>query len=108
MGFDRMLKTAVTNPHSGVRQRSLRLRPQPSFQPTKRQRISANTRPVKGVVAKVFTSKSENTFLNIGASYANQTFTGWIRRHHHSQNHRCSPASKAAVITYSEALRLEV
>ena len=33
---------------------------------------------VKGVVAKVFTSKSGNTFLNIGASYPNQTFTGWI------------------------------
>jgi hypothetical protein len=33
---------------------------------------------VEGVVAKVFTSKSGNTFLNIGASYPNQTFTGWI------------------------------
>jgi hypothetical protein len=33
---------------------------------------------VKGVVAKVFTSKSGNTFLNIGASYPKQTFTGWI------------------------------
>jgi len=27
---------------------------------------------VEGVVAKVFTSKSGNTFLNIGASYPNQ------------------------------------
>jgi hypothetical protein len=26
----------------------------------------------------VFTSKSGNTFLNIGAAYPNQTFTGWI------------------------------
>lgn len=33
---------------------------------------------VEGVVAKVFTSKTGNTFLNIGASYPNQTFTGWI------------------------------
>jgi DNA/RNA endonuclease YhcR with UshA esterase domain len=33
---------------------------------------------VEGVVAKVFTSKSGNTFLNIGATYPNQTFTGWI------------------------------
>jgi DNA/RNA endonuclease YhcR with UshA esterase domain len=33
---------------------------------------------VEGVVAKVFTSKNGNTFLNIGAAYPNQTFTGWI------------------------------
>jgi DNA/RNA endonuclease YhcR with UshA esterase domain len=33
---------------------------------------------VEGVVAKVFTSKSGNTFLNIGGTYPNQTFTGWI------------------------------
>jgi DNA/RNA endonuclease YhcR with UshA esterase domain len=33
---------------------------------------------VEGVVAKVFTSKNGNTFLNIGATYPNQTFTGWI------------------------------
>jgi hypothetical protein len=32
---------------------------------------------VEGAVAKVFTSKSGNTFLNIGATYPNQTFT-WI------------------------------
>jgi hypothetical protein len=32
----------------------------------------------EGVVAKVLTSKSGNTFLNIGASYPNQVFTGWI------------------------------
>ena len=31
---------------------------------------------VERVVAKVFTSKSGNTFLNIGAAYPNQTFTG--------------------------------
>jgi hypothetical protein len=30
---------------------------------------------VEGFVAKVFTSKSGNTFLNIGATYPNQTFT---------------------------------
>jgi DNA/RNA endonuclease YhcR with UshA esterase domain len=33
---------------------------------------------VEGFVAKVFTSKSGDAFLNIGASYPNQTFTGWI------------------------------
>jgi hypothetical protein len=33
---------------------------------------------VEGVAAKVFTSKSGNTFLNIGGAYPNQTFTGWI------------------------------
>ena len=27
---------------------------------------------------KVFTSKNGNTFLNFGAVYPNQTFTGWI------------------------------
>jgi hypothetical protein len=30
---------------------------------------------VEGVVAKVFTSKSGNTFLNLGPIYPNQTFT---------------------------------
>jgi hypothetical protein len=33
---------------------------------------------VEGVVAKVFTNKTGNTFLNVGATYPNQTFTGWI------------------------------
>ena len=33
---------------------------------------------VEGVVAKVFTSKNGNTFLNFGARYPAQTFTGWI------------------------------
>jgi hypothetical protein len=33
---------------------------------------------VEGVLAKAFTSKTGNTFLNIGATYPNQTFTGWI------------------------------
>lgn len=32
----------------------------------------------EGVVAKMFTSKTGNTFLNLGAAYPNQTFTGWI------------------------------
>ena len=35
-----------------------------------------NTQQFEGVVAKVFTSKSGNTFLNIGYAYPNQTFTG--------------------------------
>jgi hypothetical protein len=33
---------------------------------------------VEGVVAKVFTSDKGNTFLNIGHTYPNQSFTGWI------------------------------
>ena len=33
---------------------------------------------VEGVVVKVFTSKSGNTFLNFGAAYPAETFTGWI------------------------------
>jgi hypothetical protein len=46
---------------------------------------------VEGVVAKVFTSKSGNTFLNIGARYPNQTFTGWIPP--------ASPVSKASMLS---------
>jgi hypothetical protein len=33
---------------------------------------------VEGTVVKVFSSKNGNTFLNFGAAYPNQTFTGWI------------------------------
>jgi len=33
---------------------------------------------VEGIVVKVFTSKNGNTFLEFGAAYPNQTFTGWI------------------------------
>jgi hypothetical protein len=33
---------------------------------------------VEGAVAKVFTSKSGNMFVSIGAAYPNQTFTDWI------------------------------
>jgi hypothetical protein len=33
---------------------------------------------VEGTVVTVFTSKNGNTFLNFGARYPNQTFTGWI------------------------------
>jgi DNA/RNA endonuclease YhcR with UshA esterase domain len=33
---------------------------------------------VEGTVVKVFTSKNGNTFLNFGAAYPSQTFTGWI------------------------------
>ena len=32
---------------------------------------------VEGVFAELLTSKAGNTFLNIGAAYLNQTFTGW-------------------------------
>jgi hypothetical protein len=33
---------------------------------------------VEGTVVKIFTSKNGNTFLNFGAAYPNQSFTGWI------------------------------
>ena len=45
---------------------------------------------VEGVVAKIFTSKSGNTFLNIGAACPNQTFTGWIPP--------ASPVSKSLIL----------
>jgi hypothetical protein len=35
---------------------------------------------VEGVVAKVFTSRNGNTFLDYGAAYPNELFTGWIPR----------------------------
>jgi hypothetical protein len=35
---------------------------------------------VEGTVVAVFTSNKGNTFLNFGAAYPNQTFTGWIPR----------------------------
>jgi hypothetical protein len=36
---------------------------------------------VEGVVVKVSTSKNGNTFLNFGAAYPAQIFTGWIPPH---------------------------
>jgi hypothetical protein len=53
---------------------------------------------VEGVVAKVFTSKSGNTFLNIGAVYPNQTFTGWIPP--------ASPVSKSPVLSDIEGKKV--
>jgi hypothetical protein len=52
---------------------------------------------VERVVAKVFTSKSGNTFLNIGAAYPNQTFTGWIPP--------ASPVSKSPMLAGIEGKR---
>jgi len=49
------------------------------------------------VVAKVFTSKSGNTFLNIGAAYPNQTFTGWI-----------PPVSKSPTLAGIEGKRVKI
>jgi DNA/RNA endonuclease YhcR with UshA esterase domain len=54
---------------------------------------------VEGVVAKVFTSKTGNTFLNIGASYPNQTFTGWIPP--------ASPVSKSALLSDIEGTHVK-
>src|SRR5260221_11956161 len=53
---------------------------------------------VEGVVAKVFTSKSGNPFVNIGATYPNQTFTGWIPP--------ASPASKSPVVSDIEGEKM--
>src|SRR5258708_22988838 len=55
---------------------------------------------VEGVVAKVFTSKTGNTFLNIGAAYPNQTFTGWIPP--------ASPVSKSSVFSDIEGKRIKI
>jgi hypothetical protein len=52
------------------------------------------------VVAKVFTSKSGNTFLNIGASYPNQTFTGWIPP--------ASPVSKSPLLSSIEGKHVKI
>jgi hypothetical protein len=52
------------------------------------------------VVAKVFTSKSGNTFLNIGASYPNQTFTGWIPP--------ASPVNKSPILSGSEGKHVRI
>ena len=55
---------------------------------------------VEGVVAKLFTSKAGNTFLNIGASYPSQTFTGWIPP--------ASPVSKSPVLTGIEGRHVKI
>jgi DNA/RNA endonuclease YhcR with UshA esterase domain len=54
---------------------------------------------VEGVVAKVFTSKSGNPFVNIGATYPNQTFTGWIPP--------ASPVSKSPVLSDIEGKKVK-
>jgi len=55
---------------------------------------------VERVVAKVFTSKSGNTFLNIGAAYPNQTFTCWIPP--------ASPVSKSPMLAGIEGKRVKI
>jgi DNA/RNA endonuclease YhcR with UshA esterase domain len=55
---------------------------------------------LEGVVAKVFTSKSGNMFLNIGASYPNQTFTGWIPP--------ASPVSKSPMLSDIEGKKVKI
>jgi hypothetical protein len=48
----------------------------------------------------VFTSKSGNTFLNIGAAYPNQTFTGWIPP--------ASPVNKLPMLSGIEGKRVKI
>jgi hypothetical protein len=55
---------------------------------------------VEGVVAKIFTSKSGNTFLNIGATYPNQTFTGWIPP--------ASPVNKSPMLSGIEGKHVKI
>jgi hypothetical protein len=55
---------------------------------------------VEGVVAKVFTSKAGNTFLNIGGTYPNKTFTGWIPP--------ASRVSKSAVLSDPERQHVNI
>jgi hypothetical protein len=55
---------------------------------------------VEGVVAKVFTSKSGNTFLNVGASYPNQIFTDWIPP--------ASQVSKSPLLSGIEGKRVKI
>jgi hypothetical protein len=49
---------------------------------------------------KVFNSKSGNTFLNIGATYPNQTFTGWIPP--------ASPVNKSPVLSGIEGKHVKI
>src|SRR5467141_3874027 len=55
---------------------------------------------VEGVVAKVFTSKGGNTFLNVGATYPNQTFTGWIPP--------ASPVNKSPILSGLEGKHVKI
>jgi DNA/RNA endonuclease YhcR with UshA esterase domain len=55
---------------------------------------------VEGVVVKVFTSNKGNTFLNFGATYQNQTFTGWIPP--------ASPVNKSPVLSDIEGKRVRI
>jgi DNA/RNA endonuclease YhcR with UshA esterase domain len=55
---------------------------------------------VEGIVAKVFTSKSGNTFPNIGATYPNQTFTDWIPP--------ASPVNKSPILSGIEGKKVKI
>jgi DNA/RNA endonuclease YhcR with UshA esterase domain len=55
---------------------------------------------VEGTVVKVFTSKNGNTFLNFGAAYPNETFTGWIPKN--------SPLAGDASLSALEGKRVRV
>src|SRR6267378_7139939 len=55
---------------------------------------------VGNVVANIFTSKTGNTFLNIGGAYPNQTFTGWIPP--------ASPVSKSPTLAGIEGKRVKI
>ena len=50
--------------------------------------------------ATVFISKNRNTFLNIGAAYPNQTFTGWTPP--------ASPVNKSPMLSGIEGKRVKV
>ena len=48
----------------------------------------------------MFTSNKGNTFLNIGAAYPNQTFTGWIPP--------ASPVSKSPLLSGIEGKHVKI
>jgi hypothetical protein len=62
--------------------------------------VEKDSAAVEGVVAKVFTSKSGNTFLNIGAVYPNQSFTGWIPA--------ASPVSNSPLLSNIEGKKVKI
>jgi hypothetical protein len=55
---------------------------------------------VEGVIANVFTSKSGNTFLNIGATYPNQALSSWIPP--------ASPVSRSALLSDVEGKHVRI
>lgn len=97
-GFSRCVGASIISATTFFQARSHKL-PRAS-QPTKRPAHVNEYETVEGVVARVFASKSGNTFLNIGATYPNQTFTGWIPP--------ASPVSKSPMLSDIEGKKVKI